>query len=85
MYYDHMYGFGGGWGLLGLLAMCVFWVILILVIVLLVRAAAGGRHRHMRHWHDDSHTSALSILEERYAKGEISKEEFVEKKKDLQG
>jgi putative membrane protein len=65
-------GLGGGfaiaWGLMGV----AFWVLLILLIVLLVRGmrtgatAAGG--------------SAVQILEERYARGEITREEFVERR-----
>ncbi|MEK7464725.1 MAG: SHOCT domain-containing protein [Patescibacteria group bacterium] len=55
--------------------MIVFWVLVIFLIVWIVREA-GGKNNH-------SKPNALEILKERYAKGEINKKEFEEKKKDL--
>ena len=63
--------FGGG------LMMIVFWVLLVVFIVWIVREI-GGRNSH-----SGGSSNALDILKERYAKGEIDKKEFEEKKKDL--
>ena len=74
--------FGGfGW-----IFMVVFWGLIIWAIVALVRG--GFRNGHMcGHNHSDGERgeekSPLEILKERYAKGEIDKKEFEEKKKDL--
>jgi len=76
------YGYGdmmGGYGLLGGICALLWIVLLIVIVVVLVRWASHGRHRH---WMGDEKT-ALDILKERYAKGEINKQEFEEKKKDL--
>ncbi len=77
-----LYSNYGGWGagsMMGLfgggIIMIVFWVLFIAFIVWLLREIVGKNN------HSDS--KALSILEERYAKGEINKREFEEKKKDL--
>jgi putative membrane protein len=68
--------------LLGLL----WWILIILVIVMIVRSLRHGGHgmgMHMhRHEHQQNH--ALGILRERYAKGEIGKQEFDEKRRDLE-
>ena len=72
-YSDWGYGMMSGWG--GGLMMLVFWAVIILLIVWLVREFSG------RHARSGSH--ALDILKERYAKGEINKEEFESKKNDL--
>ena len=57
--------------------MFIFWAAVILLIVWLVREVRGGdAKRHQS-------KSALDVLGERYAKGEIDKKEFEEKKKDL--
>lgn len=61
--------FGGG------IMMIVFWVLFIALIVWAVREV-GGKNAH-------SGSQALNILKERYAKGEINKEEFETKKKDI--
>ena len=73
-----MSGFGWG-GLMGI-GMLVFWGLVIWGVVLLVRglASAGGGGESSR-----QDGSALEILKQRYARGEIGKEEFEEKKKDL--
>ena len=42
-----------------------------------------GWGRRGRHWDKSADKSAMDILKERYAKGEINKQEFEEKKKDI--
>ena len=55
--------------------MPLFWGGLILLVVWLVREVGGSS--------SNQPNRALEILKERYAKGEINKEEFESKKKDL--
>lgn len=76
---------GWGWGhmLFGSLMMILFWGGLILLIVLAVRylghGSAGGGERLTRA------KTPLQILEERFARGEIDKEEFEQRKRALSG
>ena len=70
-----------GWGWAGLLFMLVFWVLIIVLIILLIRRLlSSGTGRTAGPLQEDS---ALEILKKRYARGEINKEEFESKKKDL--
>ncbi len=93
-----MYGWGtsyGGPGILGGLLMMAFWVVVVIGIILLVvwltRQAAGGHPGggHPEGYHapgaGPQAESALDILKKRYARGEVDKAEFEEKKKDLTG
>ena len=66
----------GAWGLGMMVMMLVFWGLVITGIVLAIRwlAGQGERSRSDR---------ALEILRERYARGEINKEEFDAKRRDL--
>jgi putative membrane protein len=73
--YGMMGGFGGWWMIL---AMVLFWGLVIWGVVALVR----GRHGCCSPQNDKD--SALEILRRRYAAGEITKDEFEQKKKDLQ-
>lgn len=72
--WGNMMGWGGGgayaiWHLL-------WWVLLIAVVVLVIRALSGNRPLA-------GSSRALQILQERYARGEIDKEEFESRKRDL--
>jgi len=69
------WGFGGfGW--IMLIIMIVFWGLIIWGIVALVRwLSHSGRSS------PTPHETALEILKRRYASGEITKEEFEEKKR----
>ena len=68
--------FGWGWGLGGGIMMLLFWAVIILLIVWAIKKFNGPSNDHVN-------LSAPDILKERYAKGEINKEEFESKKKDL--
>ena len=82
-----LYNDYGGWGVGNMMGwfgggimMLVFWVLLIAFIVWIVREVSGkNTHSHS----GSSGSDALEILKERYAKGEIDKQEFEQKKKDL--
>ena len=72
--------YGWGWGMgFGMISMVLFWVLVILGIVILVKWIAGGSPGASQ----PPVKTALDILKERYARGEIDKQEFEEKKRDL--
>ena len=80
-------GYGGGMAVGGILMM-VFWIAIIVAIVMLVvwlvRQTAGGSATGTPGaptYH--AAETPLDILKSRYARGEIDKAEFEEKKKDL--
>lgn len=72
---------GGGFGGILFLLMLIFWVLVIVGLILLIRLLLQKTSTKMKNI--DSSTNALAILNERYAKGEIEKEEFEEMKQDL--
>ena len=77
------WGYGWGWGhmLFGFLLMLAFFGGLIFLIVLAVRWLGGGAPHRAEP--PASRKAALGILEERFARGEIGKEEFEERKRVL--
>lgn len=62
--------------MIGSIAMLVFLFIVIIGIFFLIRWIVGMSG-------SETGESALDILKKRYARGEISKEEFEEKKRDI--
>ncbi len=74
MHWDYGWGIGLG---LGWITMIIFWVLLILGIVYLVKLIARGSKKA------EKEEAAFDILKKRYARGEISKEEFEKIKDDL--
>lgn len=79
-------GWGGGFGFGGLF-MLIFWGLVIWAIIVLAKNLSEnkgccGMSDHNKH--KNSGDSAMDILRERYAKGELSKEDFERMKKDLQ-
>jgi putative membrane protein len=68
----HMFGYGS-------VFMMITWIVLIIaVIYVLIRITQKNGAESSRR------ETPLDILKKRYARGELSKEEFEERKKDLQ-
>ncbi len=74
-------GWGYGMGWFWTIIMVVFWIAVIVGIIFLIKwlviSTSAGVHPAR------SGDSPLEILKRRYARGEINREEFEEKKKDL--
>jgi putative membrane protein len=75
--WDHGWGMGGG----GMGFGFVFWLAILAGIVAVVvwfsrSQPFGGNQRR---------SEGLEVLEQRYARGEISREEYLEKKRDIAG
>ncbi|MDP2240765.1 MAG: SHOCT domain-containing protein [Burkholderiales bacterium] len=75
-----MYGYDhGGWMFGGGIGMILVWLVPIALVIWLV--SSWGK----RTGQESSEKTALDILKERYAKGEIQQDEFERKKRDLSG
>jgi putative membrane protein len=69
-----------GFGWFGPILMLVFWVLLISVLILLARWLWGSSPKKPEEMRPEP---PLDILKRRYASGEIDREEFELKKRDL--
>lgn len=73
------WGYWDGWSAwhmgFGMLMMLLFWIAIIAFTIWVVRQIPWSRERE--------ETSALEILKRRYARGEIDKTEYEQRKKDL--
>ena len=78
------WGWGWTWGL-GMIHGLLWWVFVILGIVLLLRLLGRGGGGASATPPPAPPETALDILKKRYARGEIDKAEFEEKRRDLQG
>ena len=58
----------------------IIWVLFWVIFALVISRLSWGRRYWRREWPEKT---ALDILKERYAKGEINKQEFEDKKKDI--
>lgn len=83
-----MYGYGHGWmygdgGLmaLGWVWMTLVWLIPILLLIALVKYLLGGAGRGRQA--ETPRKTPLEQLQEIYARGEISREEFLQRQDDL--
>jgi putative membrane protein len=81
-YYGHHMWDGGWHGMFfGPLFMVLFFAVLVVVVVLVMRWLGGQPGHHAPH--TPGGKAALDILKERYARGEIDKEEFEERRRVL--
>ncbi|HLD93812.1 MAG TPA: SHOCT domain-containing protein [Anaerolineales bacterium] len=75
MFGNYGWGMMGGWGML---TMALFWIGFILLIVWVVRAFIGASPSG-----SGGSSTAREILDQRYARGEITRKEYDQMKKDI--
>lgn len=75
-----MYGYGfSPFQWIGPVVSVIFWIFIIMLVVRFVRR---GKRGNFEGWGEDK--DAIHILRERFAKGEIDREEYEERKKVLE-
>ena len=83
-----MWYWGGGWHwwdwLVGVVVMVAFWAVIVWALWIVARGLLGPRESD-RHEADRGPASAMRILDERLARGEIGLEEYQSLRRVLQG
>ncbi|CAG0983336.1 hypothetical protein GEOBC_01953 [Geobacteraceae bacterium] len=74
-----MWGYDHGGGLMGI-GMLLLWLLPVALLVWLFARAAAGRGGR-----DETRRSPREILDARYARGEIGRDEYQEGRADLEG
>ena len=82
-------GWGGGGGVVMAVVMLAVLVLIVVGVIYLVRGLTRNDHVQPGPSYpppvSPPSSSALRVLEERYARGEIQREEFLQRKQDLLG
>lgn len=79
--------FGGGYGYMGgfgFFFMIFFWGLIIWAIIAGIKMMSGGQGHPCCSGGAKKEDGAVEVLRTRYAKGEITKEQFDQMKKDLE-
>jgi putative membrane protein len=84
----HGHMWSGGWGFWWMFPLFILFMIMVCVAIFFLGRRSGGGHHHWGPWHmmdrarswGDPTDSALRILNERFARGEIQQQEYEEKK-----
>jgi putative membrane protein len=72
-----MFMWGPGWGWIGGLVFGAFWIVIIIFAVVILRRELPDLQQRF------STPPALRLLEERYARGEITRDEFLHRRQVL--
>jgi putative membrane protein len=75
----------GGHGVFGPFGMIIWLVILIAVIAAVIWALRSLSSTGIQAPASGRHSPSLDVLEERYARGEINRDEYLQKKRDITG
>lgn len=75
----HFDGTMGGWSIFGGIMMIVFWVVIIALVVWWIKKLS---EKNPDSKNEDKH-DPIDVAKQRYAKGEITKVEFEQLKRDL--
>jgi putative membrane protein len=78
-----MHGFGMGFGFFGFVLMLLFWIGLVLLSVWLVKSLFQGMNPP-RTRNAGKASQPLEILNHRYARGELTRDQYELMKKDLE-
>jgi putative membrane protein len=78
------FGWGFGWGFMFLAPICMILVGLAIYFVLTSYSRGSSHVHYSREMQPQAQGKAVEILNERYAKGEITKEEYLQMRKTLQ-
>ena len=74
-----MHEWMSGWGAWAMLVPLIFWVIVLIGVALLVQKLIADQRR------EPPESRALDVLSQRYAKGEIDREEYLRRRQDIIG
>ena len=81
--YGHDLGMMGGWG--GGAFGMIIWPLVIVALIWFMRSPSYSGYSGAGRLQRPRRSSGLDILEERYARGEINREEFLQKKQEISG
>jgi putative membrane protein len=74
-----MHDWMSGWGAWSMLVPLMFWIVVIIGLALLVQKLLVDQKR------EPPESRALDVLSQRYAKGEIDREEYLRRRQDIIG
>ena len=82
--YGHDWGMTGGWGG-GAFSMIIWPLVIVLIVVGVIWFVRSLSYSDATSLQLPRRSSGLEILEERYARGEINRDEFLQKKQEISG